>query len=205
MARRVNKTTVGQIPTEGLRLALLPVWVAALLLAAGCGYEEPEATPTPTAGVPTVTPTQTRMTVDSIRLSVADQQQVVILKTEDSQRYLPIWIGPFEAQAIAVKLHDLWLPRPMTHDLMGSVIADLGGRVERIVVTELADGTFYARVLLITNGKSVEVDSRPSDAIALALRVDAPIYVEDSVLDEVSIDGPLDIVDPLLGGDENIN
>ena len=193
------------MPTRGLGLALLLVWVAALLLAAGCGDEEPEATPTPTAGVPTVTPTQTRRNVDSIRLSVVDQQQVVILKTEDSKRYLPIWIGPFEAQAIAVKLHDLWLPRPMTHDLMGSVIADLGARVERIVVTDLADGTFYAKVLLIANGKSVEVDSRPSDAIALALRVDAPIYVEDSVLDEVSIEGPLDIVDPLLGGDETIN
>lgn len=201
----MNAGTVRTMPTRGLGLALLLVWVAALLLAAGCGDEEPEATPTPTAGVPTVTPTQTRRNVDSIRLSVVDQQQVVILKTEDSKRYLPIWIGPFEAQAIAVKLHDLWLPRPMTHDLMGSVIADLGARVERIVVTDLADGTFYAKVLLIANGKSVEVDSRPSDAIALALRVDAPIYVEDSVLDEVSIEGPLDIVDPLLGGDETIN
>ena len=201
----MNAGTVRTMPTRGLRPALLLVWVAALLLAAGCGDEEPEATPTPTVGVPTVTPTQTRMTVDSIRLSVVDQQQVVILKTEDSKRYLPIWIGPFEAQAIAVKLHDLWLPRPMTHDLLGSMIADLGGRVERIVVTDLADGTFYARVMLIASGKSVEVDSRPSDAIALALRVDAPIYVEDSVLDEVSIEGPLDIVDPLLGGDETIN
>ena len=93
----------------------------------------------------------------------------------------------------------------MTHDLMSSVIADLGARVERIVVTDIADGTFYARVLLIADGKSLEVDSRPSDAIALALRVDAPIYVEDSVLDEASIDSRVELEDPLIGGDETIN
>ena len=199
----MKASTVG--PNERRRLALLLAWVAALLLAASCGSEEPEATPTPTPGVPTVTPTQTRMTVDSIRVSLVDQQQIVILRTEDSERFLPIWIGPFEAQAIAVKLHDLWLPRPMTHDLMGSVIADLGARVERVVVTDIADGTFYARVLLVADGKSLEVDSRPSDAIALALRVQAPIYVEDSVLDEASIDSRAELEDPLLGGDETIN
>ena len=201
----MKTSTVGPVSTERLRLALVLTWIAALLLVLGCGHDEPEATPTPTPGVPTVTPTQTRMTVDSIRVSIVDQQQIVILKTEDSERFLPIWIGPFEAQAIAVKLHDLWLPRPMTHDLMSSVIADLGARVERIVVTDIADGTFYARVLLIADGKSLEVDSRPSDAIALALRVDAPIYVEDSVLDEASIDSRVELEDPLIGGDETIN
>ena len=203
----MKTSTVGPVSTERLRLALVLTWIAALLLVLGCGYDEPEpeATPTPTPGVPTVTPTQTRMTVDSIRVSLVNQQQIVILKTEDSERFLPIWIGPFEAQAIAVKLHDLWLPRPMTHDLMSSVIADLGARVERIVVTDIADGTFYARVLLIADGKSLEVDSRPSDAIALALRVDAPIYVEDSVLDEASIDSRVELEDPLIGGDETIN
>ena len=203
----MKTSTVGPVSTERLRLALVLTWIAALLLVLACGHDEPEpeATPTPTPGVPTVTPTQTRMTVDSIRVSLVNQQQIVILKTEDSERFLPIWIGPFEAQAIAVKLHDLWLPRPMTHDLMSSVIADLGARVERIVVTDIADGTFYARVLLIANGKSIEVDSRPSDAIALALRVDAPIYVEDSVLDEASIDSRVELEDPLIGGDETIN
>ena len=203
----MKTSTVGPVSTERLRLALVLTWIAALLLVLGCGHDEPEpeATPTPTPGVPTVTPSQTRMSVDSIRVSVVNQQQIVILKTEDSDRFLPIWIGPFEAQAIAVKLHDLWLPRPMTHDLMSSVIADLGARVERIVVTDIADGTFYARVLLIADGKSLEVDSRPSDAIALALRVDAPIYVEDSVLDEASIDSRVELEDPLIGGDETIN
>ena len=203
----MKTSTVGPVSTERLRLALVLTWIAALLLVLACGHDEPEpeATPTPTPGVPTVTPTQTRMTVDSIRVSLVNQQQIVILKTEDSERFLPIWIGPFEAQAIAVKLHDLWLPRPMTHDLMSSVIADLGARVERIVVTDIADGTFYARVLLIADGKSLEVDSRPSDAIALALRVDAPIYVEDSVLDEASIDSRVELEDPLIGGDETIN
>ena len=203
----MKTSTVGPVSTERLRLALVLTWIAALLLVLACGHDEPEpeATPTPTPGVPTVTPTQTRMSVDSIRVSVVNQQQIVILKTEDSERFLPIWIGPFEAQAIAVKLHDLWLPRPMTHDLMSSMIADLGARVERIVVTDIADGTFYARVLLIADGKSIEVDSRPSDAIALALRVDAPIYVEDSVLDEASIDSRVELEDPLIGGDETIN
>ena len=203
----MKTSTVGPVSTERLRLALVLTWIAALLLVLGCGHDEPEpeATPTPTPGVPTVTPSQTRMTVDSIRVSLVNQQQIVILKTEDSERFLPIWIGPFEAQAIAVKLHDLWLPRPMTHDLMSSMIADLGARVERIVVTDIADGTFYARVLLIADGKSLEVDSRPSDAIALALRVDAPIYVEDSVLDEASIDSRVELEDPLIGGDETIN
>ena len=203
----MKTSTVGPVSTERLRLALVLTWIAALLLVLACGHDEPEpeATPTPTPGVPTVTPTQTRMTVDSIRVSLVNQQQIVILKTEDSERFLPIWIGPFEAQAIAVKLHDLWLPRPMTHDLMSSMIADLGARVERIVVTDIADGTFYARVLLIANGKSIEVDSRPSDAIALALRVDAPIYVENSVLDEASIDSRVELEDPLIGGDETIN
>ena len=189
---RVKTSTVASVLT----------WVA-LLFVLGCGADEPEATPTP--GVPTVTPTQTRMTVDSIRVSIVDKQQIIILKTGDSERFLPIWIGPFEAQAIAVKLHDLWLPRPMTHDLMSSVIADLGARVERIVVTDIADGTFYARVLLVADGKAVEVDSRPSDAIALALRVEAPIYVENSVLDEASIDSRVELEDPFLGGDETIN
>ena len=203
----MKTSTVGPVSTERLRLALVLTWIAALLLVLACGHDEPEpeATPTPTPGVPTVTPTQTRMTVDSIRVSLVNQQQIVILKTEDSERFLPIWIGPFEAQAIAVKLHDLWLPRPMTHDLMSSVIADLGARVERIVVTDIADGTFYARVLLVADGKSVEVDSRPSDAIALALRVNAPIYVENSVLDEASIDSRVELEDPLIGGDETIN
>ena len=205
----MRTSTVGPVPAERLRLALLLAWLTGMLLAAACGSDEPEPTPTavptPTPGVPTVTPTQTRMIVDSIRVSVVDQQQIVILKTEDSERFLPIWIGPFEAQAIAVKLHDLWLPRPLTHDLMGSVITDLGARVERIVVTDLTDGTFYARVLLVADGESVEVDSRPSDAIALALRVDAPIYVERSVLDQAAIDSRLELEDPLLGGGENIN
>ena len=203
----MKTSTVGPVSTERLRLTLVLACIAALLLSVGCGADEPEATPTPTPtpGVPTVTPTQTRMTVDSIRVSLVNQQQIVILKTEDSERFLPIWIGPFEAQAIAVKLHDLWLPRPMTHDLMSSVIADLGARVERIVVTDIADGTFYARVLLVADGKSVEVDSRPSDAIALALRVNAPIYVENSVLDEASIDSRVELEDPLIGGDETIN
>ena len=184
---------------RGSALALM--WAAAVLASAGCGNEEPAATPE----VPTPVTTQTRMVVDSVRVTIVDQSRVVILRTEDSQRFLPIWIGRFEAHAIAVKLQEVSLPRPLTHDLLGSVIADLGATVQRVVVTEIADGTFYGKVVLDTKGGTKEVDSRPSDAIALALRVQAPIFVEDSVLEAVGVDAPVDPDVPLFGGDETIN
>ena len=181
--------------------AFVLMWAAAVLASAGCGNEPPAATPE----APTPVTTQTRMVVDSVRVSNADQSRVVILRTEDSERFLPIWIGRFEAQAIAVKLQDVSLPRPLTHDLLGSVIADLGATVQRVVVTEIADGTFYGKVVLEAAGRTTEVDSRPSDAIALALRVQAPIFVEDSLLEAVGVDAPVDPDVPLLGGDETIN
>ena len=181
--------------------AFVLMWAAAVLGSASCGNEQPAATPE----APTPVTTQTRMVVDSVRVSNADQSRVVILRTEDSERFLPIWIGRFEAQAIAVKLQDVSLPRPLTHDLLGSVIADLGATVQRVVVTEIADGTFYGKVVLEADGRTTEVDSRPSDAIALALRVQAPIFVEDSLLEAVGVDAPVEPDVPLLGGDETIN
>jgi bifunctional DNase/RNase len=127
------------------------------------------------------------MVIDSIRVSLMNYQRVVILKEKDSDRYLPIWIGPAEADAIAVKLQGVSVPRPMTHDLMNSIIDTLGAHIESIAVTDLKNDTFFARIYLNVKGNQMEVDSRPSDALALAVRVEAPIYVDDSVLDKAGI------------------
>ncbi len=127
------------------------------------------------------------MTIDSIRVSMMNYQRVVILKEKADGRYLPIWIGPAEADAIAVKLHDISVSRPMTHDLLQSVITRLGAIVNSIIVTDLINDTFYARIILEVSGECLEIDSRPSDALALAVRVDVPIYAEESVLDRAAI------------------
>lgn len=127
------------------------------------------------------------MVIDSIRVSLMNYQRVVILKEKGSDRYLPIWIGPAEADAIAVKLQDVSVPRPLTHDLLGSVIKSLGAGLIRITVCDLQNDTFYAKLSLQLDGKVVEVDSRPSDAIALAVRVKAPIFAEDSVLAKAGV------------------
>jgi len=110
------------------------------------------------------------LTIESIRVSMLNYQRVVILKERSSDRYLPIWIGPAEADAIAVKLQDVSVPRPLTHDLLRSMIATLGASVSGIVVCDLRNDTFFARIMLVIDGKQMEVDSRPSDAIALAVR-----------------------------------
>ncbi len=127
------------------------------------------------------------MTIDSIRVSLMNYQRVVILKEKMADRYLPIWIGPAEADAIAVKLQGVSVPRPLTHDLLRLVIDALGASVNSIVVTDLKNDTFYAKINLEINGGQMEVDSRPSDALALAVRVDVPIYVEETVLDKAGI------------------
>jgi bifunctional DNase/RNase len=127
------------------------------------------------------------MTIDSIRVSLMNYQRVVILKEKGTNRYLPIWIGPAEADAIAVKLQNVELSRPLTHDLLQSVISTLGASVEYIVVSGLKEDTFYARLALIIDGGALDIDSRPSDALALAVRVGAPIYAEESVLEKAGI------------------
>ena len=127
------------------------------------------------------------MTIDSIRVSPMNYQRVVILKEKDADRYLPIWIGPAEADAIAVKLQDLSVPRPLTHDLLSTIIDTLGGSVLHILVNDLQNDTFYATITIQTNGTSTEIDCRPSAAVALAVRVQVPIYVEESVLDKAGI------------------
>ena len=127
------------------------------------------------------------MTVDSIRVSLMNYQRVVILKEKSAERYLPIWIGPSEADAIAVKLQGVSVPRPLTHDLLCSVIDALGANINSIVVSDLKNDTFYAKILLSIDGEQMEIDSRPSDALALAVRVSVPIFAEESVLDKAGI------------------
>lgn len=125
--------------------------------------------------------------VESIRVSLVSQHRVVILKETDGPRHLPIWIGPFEAEAIAMELQGMGSPRPLTHDLLKSIITEMGGQVSRILVTDLNRDVFYARIVLDVNGRALEIDSRPSDAIALAVRVKAPILVEDDVMSRAGV------------------
>jgi bifunctional DNase/RNase len=127
------------------------------------------------------------MVIDSIRVSLMNYQRVVILKEKAAERYLPIWIGPAEADAIAVKLQGVTVPRPLTHDLLYSIIDALGATINFILLSDLKNDTFYAKIVFNVNGKEVEVDSRPSDALALAVRAGVPIYVEESVLDKAGI------------------
>jgi uncharacterized protein len=125
--------------------------------------------------------------VESIRVNMTNYKRVVMLKEKSSTRYLPIWIGHFEADAIAIPMQNVPVSRPLTHDLLGGVISQLGAKLTRVVINELADETFYAKLILDIDGRHVEVDSRPSDAIALAIRAKVPIFVEESVLDQAGM------------------
>jgi uncharacterized protein len=122
-----------------------------------------------------------------VRVELPTNQPIVLLKEREGERYLPIWIGAMEATAIAFALQGIVTARPMTHDLMKNVMEEVGVHVERIVITELKDGTFYAVIHMSQNGTSYEVSSRPSDAIALAVRVNVPIFANEDVLSEASI------------------
>ncbi len=125
--------------------------------------------------------------VESIRVSLVTNQRVVILKELEGERYLPIWIGHFEAEAIAMELQGVEATRPLPYDIMKTMITDLGGRVRRILVTGLRDDVFYATIVIEAAGRQVEVDSRPSDAIALAVRTKVPIFVDESVMDRAGV------------------
>jgi uncharacterized protein len=125
--------------------------------------------------------------VESIRVSLVTNQRVVILKELEGERYLPIWIGHFEAEAIAMELQGVEATRPLPYDIMKTMIGDLGGRVRRILVTGLRDDVFYATIVIEAAGRQVEVDSRPSDAIALAVRTKVPIFVDESVMDRAGV------------------
>ena len=126
---------------------------------------------------------QIEMTIKGLMIDPATNSPIVVLRDLEGQRVLPIWVGVFEANAIAVQIENVTLPRPMTHDLLRNVIADLHGEVERVVVSDLRDNTFFAIIQLLVRGERVAIDARPSDAIALALRASAPIFVEEHVID----------------------
>ena len=128
------------------------------------------------------------MTIYGVSFDMVGKQPIVLLRTLDGARFLPIWIGHPEAAAILMKLQDQPTPRPMTHDLLTRVIGEMQAEVVQVAVTELRESTFYALITLRVNGAEVEIDSRPSDALALAVRTEAPIYVADSVIDDSAIE-----------------
>jgi uncharacterized protein len=126
---------------------------------------------------------QIEMTIKGLMVDPITNMPIIILRDKDGQRVLPIWVGVFEANAIALQMENVATPRPMTHDLLKNVISDLKADIQKIVVSDLRENTFYALIYLLVNGEPVAIDARPSDAIALALRAQAPIFVEDSVID----------------------
>ncbi len=138
------------------------------------------------------------MVVESVRVNLQNYQRVVVLKEKSSERYLPIWIGNSEADAIVIQLQNVSVPRPWTHDLLKTIINELSAKVSRIIVNDLSEEVFYARINLEINGRVIEIDSRPSDAIALAVRLKAPIFAEDTVLEKagVNLDGSQDTETP---------
>jgi bifunctional DNase/RNase len=133
---------------------------------------------------------QIEMTIKGLMVDPVTNVPIVILRDKEGQRVLPIWVGIFEANAIALQIENIATPRPMTHDLLRNVIQDLKASVQKIVVCDLQENTFYALIYLSLNGDTVAIDARPSDAIALALRARAPIFVEDVVIDNAK---PVDL------------
>jgi bifunctional DNase/RNase len=135
------------------------------------------------------------MHIYGVSFDLVGKQPIVLLKTADGNKFLPIWIGHPEAAAILMRLQSQAPPRPMTHDLLSELLEQLEAQVVRITVTELRENTFYAQITVQQDGREIEVDSRPSDAIALAIRADAPIFAADSVIAESAIEFEGDDVD----------
>jgi bifunctional DNase/RNase len=130
---------------------------------------------------------EVEMVVESVRVHMLSSRHVVILKETARDRYLPIWIGPWEASAIAMRLQGLTPERPLTHDLFASALGELGVQVERVVIAALAEETFHARLILRADGRQLEIDSRPSDALALAVRLGTPIFAAPEVLEQAGL------------------
>ncbi len=126
--------------------------------------------------------------VESVRVNMLNSQHVVILKETERERYLPIWIGPWEASSIAMKLQGQAPERPLTHDLFANVLEELGVTLVRVLVVALAEETFHARLILDADGRTLEIDSRPSDALALAVRAGVRIFVAADVLDRAGVE-----------------
>jgi bifunctional DNase/RNase len=135
--------------------------------------------------------------IDSIRVSLMSQHRIVILKEVGTERFLPIWIGPYEAEAITVSLQQLEVARPLTHDLLHNVLKALKAEVLSVNITDLRENVFYARIMLRVNGREMSIDSRPSDALALAVRVHVPVYVDEEVMAEAAT-----VPEEGIGGEE---
>jgi bifunctional DNase/RNase len=133
---------------------------------------------------------QIEMTIKGLMVDPITNTPIVILRDKEGQKVLPIWVGIFEANAIALQIENIATPRPMTHDLLRNVIHDLKAAVQKVVVCDLQENTFYALIYLTLNGETVAIDARPSDAIALALRARAPIFVEEAVIDNAKTMDP---------------
>jgi uncharacterized protein len=138
------------------------------------------------------------MTLYGVSFEPIGKQPIVLLKTADDDKFLPIWIGHAEAAAILMKLQGTNPPRPMTHDLLTEVVSELQGEVVKVTVTEMRENTYYARITIAQNGRELEIDSRPSDAIALAVRCDAQIFASDDVIEESGIEFQTDEEEPSL-------
>lgn len=132
-------------------------------------------------------PRMVEVVIDSVRVSLTNQQRIVVLREQDGDRYLPIWIGPFEAEAITIALQEIEVARPQTHDLLKSVIHTLNGRLVRVEIISMKEDVYYGNLVIEVNGKQVNVDSRPSDALALAVRTRTPIVVAREVMDTAGI------------------
>ncbi len=141
--------------------------------------------------------------IDSLRVSLTNQQRIVVLKQVDADRFLPIWIGPYEAEAITIALQEIEVSRPQTHDLVKNTITSLNANLIRAVIKALKDDVFFGALVVEVNGKELEIDSRPSDAIAVAVRAHVPIMVSEKVMNEASIipeKGKQE--DEIIGGEE---
>jgi bifunctional DNase/RNase len=145
--------------------------------------------------------------IDSIRVSLMSQHRIVILKDAASERFLPIWIGPYEAEAITVSLQEMEVARPLTHDLLRNVLESLGAQVLRINIVDLREDVFYARIVLRVGDREIEIDSRPSDALALAVRVHVPVFVEEAVMQEASTEPEKEVQaeEPEGGSDKRLD
>ena len=140
--------------------------------------------------------------IDSVRVSLTNQQRIVVLREVNAERYLPIWIGPYEAESITIALQEIEVARPQTHDLLRSIIHQLNGRLVRVEVISLSDDVFYGNLVIEVDGQTMNVDSRPSDALALAVRAHVPILVAREVMDSAGIIPEQDLQAEETGGSE---
>jgi bifunctional DNase/RNase len=132
-------------------------------------------------------PKMVEVVIDSVRVSLTNQQRIVVLREVDTERYLPIWIGPFEAEAITIALQEIEVARPQTHDLLKNAFSLLNAHLVRVEVISLRDDVFYGNLVVENNGRTIEIDSRPSDALALAVRARVPILVASEVMESSGI------------------